>query len=286
MYKVLDIIQDSPEWHELRRHHIGASNCAAILGKSKYKSPYMVWEEMVRGKKTETNAAMQRGKDLEPGARAIISSRHRVHYQPMVLQSKKYEWMIASMDCWNEHPKMGGEIKCPGDKGMVDFLEKGVPSDYLWQMQHQMAVNGCAEQFLYVFHPDMTHIEIKVKRDEKMIEELVEAEREFYYNHILEFTPPPLCDLDYEERNDYDWLNACESFLRAKELADQYVRAVESHKEKLIQIANGKNTRGAGITLFWTSKRGPVDYKAIPELKEVNLDQYRKGRVESWVIRT
>src|SRR5579885_1348387 len=91
MYKVLDVIQDSPEWHELRRHHIGASNFAAILGKSKYKSPYMVWEEMVRGKKTETNAAMQRGKDLEPAARAVISSRHGVSYQPAVLKSKKQE---------------------------------------------------------------------------------------------------------------------------------------------------------------------------------------------------
>jgi len=283
-FKLIDLEQGTPEWHEFRRSHIGASNCAAILGKSQYKSPYMVWEEMVLGKKTFSTAAMERGKSLEPVARQLISSKHGVDYSPIVLISKERGWQMASMDCWKDGK--GAEIKCPGERTFIEISAAHIPDDYLWQVQHQMSVNGLENQSLFVYHPDYDPIEINILRDEDMIEALNIKENEFYHQFVLEFTPPPLTELDVVVREDVKWNEAAANYRRCKELADEYEAAVQRHKKALISLSNGLNCRGSGITLTKVVSQGRVDYNAIPELKDLDLDQYRKPSVESWRITT
>ena len=53
-------------WLELRRHSIGGSDAAGIVGLSKWASPYSVWAEKT-GQLPEQpdNEAMRQGRDLE-----------------------------------------------------------------------------------------------------------------------------------------------------------------------------------------------------------------------------
>jgi len=53
-------------------------------------------------------------------------------------------------------------------------------------------------------------------------------------------------------------------------------------KKELIALSQEKNTCGYEYYLQQEIRKGSVDYSAIPELKTVNLEQYRKSPIISW----
>lgn len=65
------------EWHEKRKHLIGASDVPALLGISKWKSPRMLWEEKHIGGTSpiEETEAMQAGKFMELAIAPWYSAR-------------------------------------------------------------------------------------------------------------------------------------------------------------------------------------------------------------------
>ena len=56
-------------------------------------------------------------------------------------------------------------------------------------------------------------------------------------------------------------------------------------KAKIKELSDNKNAIGGGFR--WTSieRNGLVNYKLIPELKEVDLDEYRGEGSQSWQLR-
>jgi hypothetical protein len=69
--------------------------------------------------------------------------------------------------------------------------------------------------------------------------------------------------------------------MQAKQQADVSAAALDNAKAALIGLASHTSESGGGVkvTRFW--KAGAVDYKKIPELKGVDLEQYRgKAREE------
>lgn len=74
---------------------------------------------------------------------------------------------------------------------------------------------------------------------------------------------------------------AAQDYVRAKAAAQASDEALESAKEALVALAWHPREQGAGVavTRFW--KAGSVDYKRVPQLAGVDLEQYRgKGREE------
>jgi hypothetical protein len=58
----------------------------------------------------------------------------------------------------------------------------------------------------------------------------------------------------------------------------------EELRKELIFLSGESNSKGAGISLCQVVRKGSVDYSKIPELKEVDLDKYRKDSISSWRI--
>jgi hypothetical protein len=44
-------------------------------------------------------------------------------------------------------------------------------------------------------------------------------------------------------------------------------------------MATARRTYGCGVEVLKSSRKGAVDYSAIPELRKVNLESYRKPSV-------
>ena len=119
--KYIDVEQGSPEWHELRRTKIGASNSPAILGISPYKTKNDVFNEMAFGEKPFINKAMSRGSLLEEEARTYLNNLNPFHiedniFTPAVIVHDTMEFIMASLDGINKSETMILEIKCPGEK--------------------------------------------------------------------------------------------------------------------------------------------------------------------------
>ena len=57
-------------------------------------------------------------------------------------------------------------------------------------------------------------------------------------------------------------------------------------KDDLTILSEGKNCQGAGVTLTKVERKGGIDYSSIPELKDIDLEKYRKKSSEYIQIKT
>lgn len=143
------IEQGTSEWFSARLGKVTASRIADVMARTKSgysasRTNYMMELlcQRLTGNREEgyTNAAMQRGIDLEPLAR----SAYEVFSGKAVMETgfivhPKYSDIGASPDGLVGDDGLI-EIKCPNTAQHVACLQKGEPdSKYWWQMQCQMA---------------------------------------------------------------------------------------------------------------------------------------------------
>jgi putative phage-type endonuclease len=287
--KILNLMQGSPEWMEIRQEKITATDCAPILGKSRYKSARMVWMDKIGGsKKPFKNAAMERGILLEPIARRYFEEKFDAPFSPCVGISSDREWQMASLDGYNQEKHHILEIKCSGESVFRRAQEGDVSEDYIWQCYHQLAVFDEAMEATLAFYFEgergIETVEIKISRDEENIEELIQKEKKFFYENILQFKEPEMTSMDVQVKDDFEWMESSERWREAKIALQQAEKREESLREALISMSNGNSCRGGGVQLTKYIRRGTVDYSKIPELSSVDLNRYRKESSESWRI--
>ena len=277
MFEFVDVEQGSAEWLALRRTKITATDAAAILGVSPWKTPLQLYNEKISdGLPTPVNERMQRGIDLEPIARHLFEIKTGIEVLPRVVVK---DWAMASLDGISACSTHVLEIKCPGEKDHAIALTGKVPDHYYPQLQHQMYVTNV--QLMYYFSFDgFDGVTVEVARDNKYIEKMVVEEKKFY-DCLQNRTPP---ESDYVERNDYEWIDTA---FRWKEVTKE-IKALEKEEEtlrnSLIQLGGELNCKGAGISLCRIQRAGHVDYTKIAALKGLDLEIYRKPASISWRI--
>lgn len=124
--------EKSPEWYSRRRKGIGGSDSAAVLGVSKWRTPYQVWEDKTgRAVKEEPNAAMRAGTTLEESIRKMYSNETgRTVYDPGFAVDSEYPFIIGDVDGLCDDRIV--EIKnCRREWDEI-------PTEYFFQVQHYM----------------------------------------------------------------------------------------------------------------------------------------------------
>ena len=58
-------------------------------------------------------------------------------------------------------------------------------------------------------------------------------------------------------------------------------------KDQMITMAteHGGKVKGSGFMVYETTRKGSVDYKGIPALKGVDLNQFRKPDTTVWTVK-
>lgn len=209
--EVVKIRHNTPEWLEMRRTGIGASDAGAVYGISPSRTNVEVWEEKVLGK---TNDALSKDPLVQFGKAAeahIVKLFALDHPEYKVKQNKNVVYrngfMFASLD---------GEITTEdGKKGILEIKtnqiyawnelkewDDRVPQHYYTQVLHQLAVTGwdfvivkARLRRLFVDGRPMEIIckEIRFDRAECIedIGRLVEKERKFW-DYVERKVCPPL----------------------------------------------------------------------------------------------
>ena len=277
------LIQGSDEWLQMRKSKIGASDASAILGISPWKSALKLWEEKLSmTTQTFKSSSMQRGIDLEPMARELFTAKTGIEINADVRFSNKYEWMMASLDGIDVKNSHIVEIKCPNSKDHSIAVSGKIPDHYYPQLQHQMAVCEVDEMFYFSFD-GFDGVIVKVKRDDEYIENLIQKEQEFY-ECMINRTPPKSSEINYQERHDDEWMKYASKWKSLNESIKQLDKEEKIVREKLIELSGESSSRGQGISLCRVERKGTIDYSAIPQLKNVDLEKYRKPSSLQWRI--
>lgn len=190
------------EWLNIRKKGIGSSDAAAAVGLNPYKSQLELWMEKT-GRDAElpqldpsddTSPAFW-GTILEP----IVASHYknktgnRVRRINAVLQHPDPElsWMLANIDreVIGVEDVQILECKTAGINGSRLWKE-GVPEYVQLQVMHQLAVTGKQAADVAVLLGGQ-HLEIyRIERDETMIAQLIELERQFWHYVETDTAPP------------------------------------------------------------------------------------------------
>jgi len=279
-FEILDLVQGTPEWLALRKKKITATDAPIIMGVSHWKTRVQLYHEKLSDAPISiVNERMQRGIDLEPIARDLFCLKTGQKMSPKVLVK---DWAMASLDGMNAYGTVIVEIKCPGERDHAVAISGKVPEHYYPQLQHQMYVAGV--QLIYYFSFDgVDGIIVEVKRDDEYIEKMIQEEKKFY-ECLMNKIPPEPAEGDYIERNDPLWEECALKWKSLTESIKELQKQEEELRKELIFLSGESNSKGAGISLCQVVRKGNVDYSKIPELKEVDLDKYRKDSISSWRI--
>ncbi len=281
----LNYVQGSEEWHTFRNKHIGSSDAAVcVLGLHYETTPYMLYmQKMGKAEPKKTTSAMYNGKVNEEPARRCFEDQLGVSVFPTVRESRTTHFMAASLDGLDIDEKVAVEIKCPVNENSTYHqmaLQGQVPEHHMPQLQHQISVLEL-ERIYFFSYTQSSNAIVEVKRDETYIKNMIQKET-IFWEHVDKKNPPPLTEKDYLYCDTNEW----------KELTDEWIQLdyLEDRKEqirrRLIEIAGQKNTKGNGVTVSKTQRKGNVVYSEIPYLKTIDLDQYRSPPTEIWRITT
>jgi len=279
MARIVKLVQGSPEWHVHRLAHRNASETPAVLGVSPWTTPYQLWLQRTGRATVQVTAAMAHGTASEPQARVMYETLTGNVMQPLVLVDGAYS---ASLDGITLEGDVIVEIKCPKSKDsalLKDAQAGRVPEHVYWQMQHQLMVSGASLAHLYVYD-GKTGILLEQPAEPEVWETLRRAWDDFM--HLVACNePPPLSAGDTRIRTDPEWVEAAQAFVASKAAAEAAAAALEAAKGRLVALATHTSEQGADVTVTRFLKAGSVDYKRVPQLDGVDLDQYRsKAREE------
>lgn len=197
--KIVNVQQNTPEWVAWRASSFGASDSAAILGHSSFKTAYQLFLEskgFVEGFKE--NNATRAGHNAEEKARASYEILHGDFetFTPLCVEHEQYNFIKASLDGYSNNLKRILEIKYPSEESHNMALSGEIPKHYWIQVQHQFACVPEAIVAHYWSFRDGNGAMVEVSRDNSFINEILIPAIISFKVLVDSNTPPPLTEKD------------------------------------------------------------------------------------------
>jgi Golgi nucleoside diphosphatase len=80
------------------------------------------------------------------------------------------------------------------------------------------------------------------------------------------------------------WITKAREYAMVKKSLKELQENERKLQAQLIELSEGVDSKGGGYIFTCTERKGSVQYKDIPELKGVNLEQFRGDSVNVWKI--
>lgn len=309
MYKNLTKINTKEmthgEWLEQRRHHIGGSDAAAIVGLNAYSSPVAVWaDKLGLVEPIEENEAMRQGHDLEEyvAKRFEEQTGKKVRRENNILVNPDISFAHANVDRLVIGEDAGLECKTTKSLNLKQYRQGEFPDRFYVQCMHYMMVTGAAKWYLAVLVFGSEFFVFEISRDEEEIEALRKAEEEFW-GYVLSESMPPIDDTDSAKatlaevyKGGGDEVVEIDDDLTAQIATRAELKAKIAELEKAVQLidnqvkaALGNNEEGYdadGKKVTWkVQKRETIDKeKLFNTFPEINFDKFVKVS-ESRILR-
>lgn len=198
-YTVVDDGKDRARWLEARANSIGASECAAVLGISRFSSPMKVFASKIEGEEHFDSPILRFGriferqiaKDFESasGRRLVLDGR--------MIASKSRPWQTCTLDArqYRDDRTDVGLVEIKTD--LYGWGSGEIPLYYYAQVQHQFAVTGFKWGSVVMFNRASCELVYRdVAPDPEFIRRLTLRESQFWHRCVLPGIPPDVEDDD------------------------------------------------------------------------------------------
>ena len=196
---------DEDAWRQARQNSIGASDAAAVMGISPWKTEAQLWDEKANGKTLDFNNAdtvrghrseshilelygIETGRKIFSGERIMLMSNHN----PFM------SCTLDGIDFTDEDNPIIIEVKSV-KFSHGEWSDDKIPDYYFTQLLHQLAVTGWSEAILLVrftrnegwdgASERLYHVKREDVQDQ--IDKLVRKEGKFWNEYVVNKRRPP-----------------------------------------------------------------------------------------------
>ena len=284
--KIVNLIQNTPEWLEWRKLGLGGSDAPIVYGNSPYRTPLQLAREK-RGlpsltEESDKSFIFEQGHRAETMMRKQFQDLVGVEMKKVCGEHDQFSHIRASLDGLDPSKGML-EAKLVGKEVIARARLGEIPDHHMTQMQHQFAVTGADIGQWFGHDGAKDGVLVEVRPNARYIKRLLEMEHAFW-EQLMRGEMPALTDRDYLVPDDQALLT---ELREAKEHAENAKAAFEALKEQAIAKYGHPKIAGGGLKLVRSERAGSINYKALPKvarLSQAYLDRFRgKGSV-SWTV--
>lgn len=285
------------EWLKARQSGMGGSDAGTILGVNKWKSKTQLFFEKVNSelKQQVDNEFIYWGNILEDVVAKEFETRtgKKVRKNNKMLRHPEHEFMLANLDRVIVGEKALLECKTTSQYNIDQWKDDEIPASYLCQIQHYMAVTGYEKAYIAVLCGGNQFIWKEVSRDDELIEIIINAEKDFWYNNVLAGVIPEIDgsdatkdflnhmykDIDETEVQLSDDVETLLTALEQVKQEEKELKELKTQYENKIKHILGNNLAGktSGYQITWKPQvRKTLDTKKIREIYGEQLNPYYK----------
>ena len=249
------------------------------MGDAAFKTTRMLWSiKTGRMQEEPPGPAARRGRELEQRARQAYERDVGIQMEPLCLVHDELEWMRASLDGLSFDGSTVLEIKCPTSvRNQSAAREGSVPPHHYAQLQHELEVSRAEELHYWSFDGRKGSL-VRVRADRDYLKRLLDAEAAFW-QLVRENVWPEQAGGELDLSGDPKWRQIALSYREARLSLESAAAEERKLRAMLENLATARRTFGCGVELLKSSRKGAVDYAAVPELRGVDLEPYRKPPV-------
>ncbi len=204
---------DEEAWKIARNKGIGGSDIGPIMGVSPFTSARQVYLQKTGQYPVEFEpgkAAQERmrfGHLLEPVVAQEFARRTGMQIVPAnaTLVHKDYNWAFANVDRLivdNDGVPYGVlEVKTASEYQKDEWDEGEIMLTYIYQLQWYLFVTGLKVGHFAALVGGNKFFTYEVQRDDELIQKLLVATSDFWYNNVLKLVDPPMQQSDTEFAN-------------------------------------------------------------------------------------
>lgn len=282
-----------------RSEYIGGTDCAAIMGMSRWKTILQIWAEKTKQivPEEKDSEAKELGKELENyvAKRFMKKTGKKVQRVNEVQQHQYYSFLRAQID-----RKVIGEdavLECKTTSAWKakEWEGQEIPQEYILQCLHQLLVTGKQKAYIAVLIGNQDFKWKEINRDEKLIGEIFQRELDFWNNFVIPKIMP--VQISYKDSDALyqifgeglegseivlgDEANQLIEAIQAAQQEEKSIQALIGQKKNMLKAMLGKNETAQTNLYKITWKEKSVEEHLVKGFKTRVLTIREKGDKEN-----
>lgn len=228
----LEILED-------RRSFLGASDCASVLGMSRWKTPLQIWAEKTGAIEPEDisdRLQVKLGNRLEEVVAELFTEEtgKKVRRVNDRFIHKQFPFLSCAIDRKVEGERAILQCKTASAWKAKEWEGEEIPHEYILQEVHELAATGYDRAYIAVLIGNQDFKMKIVERDEALIQDVVRREVEFWTKFVIPRIMPQTIKKDDAETLFKLFPNALEGeIITLPDMAAGIIEGIESMNQDL-----------------------------------------------------
>lgn len=286
---------EKTEWLKYRKQGIGGSDAGAVCGFNPYCTAIQVFQDKTSENIEDIdNEAMRQGREFEDyvAKRFMEATGKKVRRANAMFYDERNPFMLADVDRMVVGENAGLECKTASPYMADKWKDGNIPMSYQIQCYHYMSVCNAEAWYIAVVIYGREFKFYKIERDQQIIDDLIQIEKDFWENNVLKnVIPSPdgskladsvIAEYFKESNSRVIPLNGFDDKLKRRQELVDLMQKMDTEKKQIEQelkmyLGEAETAENEQFRVSWKSVySNRIDEKRLKEEQPEIYEEYRK----------